>query len=61
MLLSMINQGAASMTPWIEAIDDQTEKLFYVHRRSNAVSLVLPKGALLDSLGSFKRYEPGPE
>ena len=46
--------GAAPMTPWIEAIDEKTEKLYYCHPKSNAVAWTLPKGALVDDVASFR-------
>ena len=46
--------GAAPMTPWVEAVDDKTHKLYYTHPKSNAVAWTLPKGALVDSVASFR-------
>ena len=47
-------QGAADMTPWAEAVDDRSGKLFYRHPRSNETSWVMPKGALLDEAASLR-------
>lgn len=46
--------GAAPMTPWVEAVDDKTHKLYYTHPKSNAVAWTLPKGALVDNVASFR-------
>jgi hypothetical protein len=42
------------MTPWVEKIDEKSEKICYVHIKSNAFAWALPKGAILDSVASFK-------
>jgi len=47
-------EGAAAMTPWVEMIDEKSEKICYVHIKSNALAWALPKGAILDEVASFK-------
>lgn len=37
------------MTPWMEAIETKSGKLFYRHPKTAATAWVLPKGAVLDS------------
>lgn len=49
-----LQNGAAEMTPWVEALDETTGKLFYRHPRTNATAWILPKGALVDEAGSLK-------
>jgi len=46
--------GAANMTPWVEAIDDKTGKLFYCHTKTNETAWTIPKGVILDEAGSLK-------
>lgn len=46
--------GAAPMTPWTEAIDEKTDKLYYCHPKTKAVAWTLPKGALVDDASSFR-------
>jgi hypothetical protein len=47
-------EGAPPITSWIEAIDDKTNKLYYIHPKSGAVVFTLPESALLDTHLSFK-------
>ena len=47
-------EGAPEMSTWREVIDDRTEKLYYSHTKTGAVSWTLPKGALVDDMESFR-------
>jgi hypothetical protein len=42
-------EGAAAMTPWLETIDDNSEKICYLHMKSKAIAWTLPKGAIVDN------------
>lgn len=46
--------GAAPMTPWTEAIDEKSGHIYYTHPKTNAVAWMLPKGALVDEVASFR-------
>jgi hypothetical protein len=46
--------GAAAMTPWMEAIETKSGKLFYRHPRTDATAWVLPKGAVVDAALSLQ-------
>ena len=46
--------GSQPMTPWIEAVDEKTDKLYYCHSKTNAVAWSLPRGALVDEAASFR-------
>ena len=46
--------GAANLTPWVEAIDEKSGKLFYCHSKSNETAWTIPKGVILDEAGSLK-------
>ena len=46
--------GAQPMSPWVEVIDDRTNKLFYCHSKTNAVAWSRPAGSILDDTASFK-------
>lgn len=49
-----LQEGAASITPWSEAIDENTNRLVYVHPKSKVVASALPEGSLVDNNASFK-------
>ena len=49
-----LKPGAPDMTPWVEHIDVNTNKLFYVHARSKTSASKLPAGSLLDKEESFR-------
>ena len=49
--------GAQPMSPWVEVIDDRTNKLFYCHSKTNAVAWSRPAGSILDDTASFKIRE----
>lgn len=42
------------MTPWMEAIESKTGKLFYRHPKTDACAWVLPKGSVLDAALSLQ-------
>ena len=42
------------MTPWMEAIETKSGKLFYRHTKTDATAWVLPKGAVLDTALSLQ-------
>jgi len=46
--------GSQPMTPWTEAVDEKSEKLYYCHPKTNAVAWSLPRGALIDESASFR-------
>jgi HECT-domain (ubiquitin-transferase)/Fibronectin type III domain len=46
--------GSADMTPWVEAVDERTNKLYFTHPKTNAIAWALPKGALIDQAASFR-------
>ena len=47
-------EGATTMTPWVEMIDPETQKIFFLHPKTKASSWSLPSGALLDRKKSFQ-------
>lgn len=46
--------GSAAMTPWTEAVDSDSGKLFFRHPKTAATAWVLPKGAVLDQALSLQ-------
>jgi hypothetical protein len=46
--------GSVAMTPWVEAIDQNTSKLYYYHAKTGSSAWALPDGALLDPDGSYR-------
>ena len=46
--------GAANLTPWVEAIDEKTGKIFYCHTKTNETAWTIPTGVILDEAGSLK-------
>ena len=42
------------MTPWMEAIDRKTGKLFFKHPKTDATAWTLPKGSVLDATLSLQ-------
>lgn len=46
--------GAQPMSPWVEVIDERSNKLFYCHSKTNAIAWTRPSGSLLDDAASFK-------
>jgi hypothetical protein len=49
-----VASGAAAMTPWMEAIDTDTGKLFFKHPKTDATAWVLPKGSVVDTALSLQ-------
>ena len=46
--------GAASVSPWVEVVDERAHKVFFCHTKTNAIAWKLPEGGILDEAGSFK-------
>jgi E3 ubiquitin-protein ligase HUWE1 len=46
--------GAQPMSPWVEVIDERTNKMFYCHSKTNAIAWTRPSGSLIDDAASFK-------
>lgn len=46
--------GAQPMSPWVEVIDERSNKMFYCHSKTNAIAWTRPAGGLLDDAASFK-------
>jgi hypothetical protein len=42
------------MTPWMEAIETKSGKLFFKHPKTDATAWVLPKGAVVDAALSLQ-------
>jgi hypothetical protein len=53
-LIFFLASGAAAMTPWMEAIDTDTGKLFFKHPKTDATAWVLPKGSVVDTALSLQ-------
>jgi hypothetical protein len=47
-------EGSEDITPWVEAIDNASHKVYFVHLKSTSVSWKLPTGVLIDKAESFK-------
>lgn len=47
-------EGAQPMSPWVEVIDERSNKMFYCHSKTNAIAWNLPGGGMLDGQASFK-------
>ena len=46
--------GSQAMTPWVEAIDNDSGTLYYYHPKTGSSSWTLPQGALIDTDGSHQ-------
>jgi hypothetical protein len=46
-------EGATTMTPWVEMVDPDSGKIFFLHPKTKASSWSLPTGALLDRKKSY--------
>jgi len=49
-----LREGAQTMTPWVELIDSDTNKIYYLHPKTKSTTWILPTGALLDRKISFQ-------
>jgi hypothetical protein len=54
MTVLLFSVGSPAMTPWMEAIETQSGKLFYKHPKSDATAWVLPKGSVVDAALSLQ-------
>jgi hypothetical protein len=47
-------EGATTMTPWVELVDPETNKIYFLHPKTKSTSWSLPTGAFLDRKKSFQ-------